>query len=151
MSNENQKLINFLNQELSNFNVMFVKLHRYHWFVQGRHFFGLHALFEDLYNEFATDLDDIAERVLAIGGKPLATMSKYLDECTLKEAQADDKESEIISQLHEDYNQLIKEIKETGIPLAQELKDEPTADLLIALEAKFEKHVWMLRSYLAYE
>ncbi|GGH86139.1 starvation-inducible DNA-binding protein [Pullulanibacillus pueri] len=151
MSNGNQKLINFLNQELSNFNVMYVKLHRYHWFVQGHHFFGLHALFEDLYKEFATDLDAIAERVLAIGGKPLATMSKYLEECTLKEAQADDKESEIMSQLHEDYNQLIKEIKETGLPLAKELEDETTVDFLIQLLAKFEKHVWMLRSFLAYE
>ena len=77
-----QKLINFLNQELSNFNVMYVKLHRYHWYVQGHHFYGLHALFEKLYDEMAEDLDEIAERILAIGGKPLATMQKYLSETT---------------------------------------------------------------------
>lgn len=146
-----QTLINFLNQELSNFHVMYVKLHRYHWFVQGRHFYSLHALFESLYNEMAADLDEVAERVLAIGGKPLATMEKFLKETTLKEAQADDKENEIMDRLYDDYRQMITEIKETGIPLAQKLGDEPTADLLIGLQKKFEKHVWMFRAYMAYE
>ncbi|MGV3487498.1 MAG: Dps family protein [Tuberibacillus sp.] len=145
------KLINFLNQELSNFNVMYVKLHRYHWFIQGRHFFTLHAKFEELYNEMAEDLDIVAERVLAIGGKPLATMHKYLDETTLKEAQADDKETEILHRLQEDYEQMIKEMKETGLPLAREAGDDGTEDLLVGLMKKFEKHCWMFAAFLAYE
>ncbi|WP_186577392.1 Dps family protein [Aquibacillus kalidii] len=148
---ENQKLINFLNQELSNFAVLYVKLHRYHWFVQGRHFFKLHEVFEELYNEAAADLDEVAERILAIGGKPLATMSKYLEEKTLFEAQADDKENEIIHQLSQDYKTMIKEIKETGVPLADEINDQPTADLLNDIHGRFEKHVWMLQAYIAYE
>lgn len=146
-----QKLINFLNQELSNFNVMYVKLHRYHWFIQGQHFYGLHALFEDLYNEMAENLDEIAERILAIGGKPLATMTKYLDETTLKEAQADDKEMEVLNQLHEDFGQMIREIKEMGLALAEEAHDEGTIDMLVGYLKKFEKHCWMFRAYLSYE
>lgn len=147
----NQKLINFLNQELSNFNVMYVKLHRYHWFIQGRHFYGLHQLFEKLYNETAEDLDVIAERILAIGGKPLATMKKYLDETTLKEAQADDKEDEVMTCFQADYNKIIEEIKNDGYKLAEEMNDQPTIDLLSQLQGRFEKHVWMLKAYLAYE
>ncbi|KQL54021.1 general stress protein [Heyndrickxia shackletonii] len=147
----NQKLINFLNQELSNFNIMYVKLHRYHWFVQGRHFYSLHQLFENLYNEMADDLDEIAERILSIGGKPLATMSKYLEETTLVEATADDKENEMISQLIKDYRQMVDEMKNTGVKLAEEVKDEPTVDLLNELQAKFEKHLWMLGALIAYE
>jgi starvation-inducible DNA-binding protein len=146
-----KKLINFLNQELANFNVMYVKLHRYHWFIQGRHFYTLHKLFEELYNEMAEDLDELAERILAIGGKPLATMSKYLDETTLKEASADDKENEVMRQLNEDYRQMIKEMKETGLTLAQEANDDGTEDMLIGFIKKFEKHCWMFRAFLAYE
>ena len=146
-----QKLINFLNQELSNFHVMYVKLHRYHWFIQGRHFFGLHALFEELYNEMAEALDEIAERVLAIGGKPLATMHKFLNETTLKEAQADDKETEIFTQLNEDYGQMVREMNETGLALCAEARDEGTADMLVGFIKKFEKHCWMFKAYLAYE
>lgn len=130
---------------------MYVKLHRYHWFVQGRHFYQLHEVFEEMYTETADDLDTIAERVLMIDGKPLATMSKYLKEATLGEANADDKENELISQLINDFSQLIEEIKEIGLPEASEQKDEPTADLLITLQGKLEKSVWMLRAYIAYE
>ncbi|MGY0691639.1 Dps family protein [Virgibacillus sp. FSP13] len=148
---DNQRLINFLNQLLSNYFVMYVKLHRYHWYVQGRHFFQLHAQFEEMYSVAAHDLDEIAERILMINGKPLATMSKYLKEATLEEATADDKENEIIAQLRRDYEQLIVEIKKEGLPLAEETRDEPTSDLLIGLQAKLEKYVWMLRAFQAYE
>ncbi|WP_085992343.1 Dps family protein [Oceanobacillus senegalensis] len=151
MENKNQELINFLNQQLSNYFVLYVKLHRYHWFVQGRHFFTLHEKFEEMYEMVASDLDDIAERVLAIDGKPLATMEKYLKETTLTEANADDKENEMIQQLTKDYKQIIDEIQETGLPLAEKHHDEPTNDLLISIQGKLEKYVWMLNSYLAYD
>jgi starvation-inducible DNA-binding protein len=148
---DNKKLVNFLNQLLSNQFVMYVKLHRFHWFVQGRHFFQLHEKFEEMYNMTAEDLDEIAERILMIDGKPLATMAKYLKEATLEEANADDKENEIISQLKKDYEQLIKEICNEGIPLASEQNDEPTLDMLITIQGKLEKHIWMLTAYQAYE
>jgi starvation-inducible DNA-binding protein len=148
---ENQPLVNFLNQLLSNQFVMYVKLHRYHWFVQGRHFYQLHALFEEMYTKFAEDLDTVAERILMIDGKPLATMSKYLKEATLVEASADDKEDEIMDQLHEDYKQLISEIRDVGFKLADEQKDEPTKDLLVTLLGSYEKFIWMLSAYRAYK
>jgi len=147
----NQKLINFLNQELSNFYILHVKFHRYHWFIQGHHFFQLHQLFEDLYNEMGELVDTWAERILAIGGKPLATMTKYLDEATLKEAQADDKEEEVMQQLQADFSQIIKEMKEIGLPLAEENGDKPTEDLMTCLIGDFEKHLWMFRAHQAYE
>ncbi|GGJ84752.1 DNA starvation/stationary phase protection protein [Lentibacillus kapialis] len=148
---DNQKLINFLNQLLSNYFVMYVKLHRYHWFIQGRHFFQLHDVFEDMYNTVADDLDEIAERVLMIDGKPLATMAKYMKVTTLVEATADDKEDEITAQLTKDYQQIVTEIKGDGIPLAADNHDEPTVDLLVTLQGKLEKYIWMLSAYRAYE
>lgn len=146
---ENQKLINFLNQLLSNYFVMYVKLHRYHWYIQGPHFFELHEKFEEMYDVFADDIDEIAERVLMIGGRPLAVMEKYLKETTLEEATADDTEKEMISQLNKDYKQIVDEIKDMGMPLAEENMDEPTTDLLISLQSKLEKYIWMLTAYQA--
>lgn len=104
-----------------------------------------------MYSAFAADADAIAERVLMIDGKPLATMIKYIKEATLEEATADDKEDEIIARLTEDYQQIINEIKDEGIPLASERNDEPTMDLLVTLQGKLEKYVWMLYAYQAYE
>lgn len=146
---ENQKLVQFLNQLLSNYFVLYVKLHRYHWYVQGRHFFELHEKFEEMYNEFAEEVDEIAERILMINGKPVAIMEKFLKETTLQEATADNEESEMISQLKKDYKQIIGEIKKEGLPLAEEMKDEPTIDLLISSQAELEKYVWMLTAYQA--
>src|SRR5690625_2442445 len=96
---KNQKLIQFLNQLLSNYFVMYVKLHRYHWYVQGEQFFQLHQQFEEMYKTFGQDLDMIAERILMIDGQPFATMIKYIKEATLTEASADNLNSEMIDQL----------------------------------------------------
>ena len=144
---KNQKLVNFLNQLLSNYFVMYVKLHRYHWYIQGKHFFQLHEKFEEMYNIFASDLDVIAERILMINGQPLATMIKYTKETSLVEANADDTEDEMISQLIKDYEQISTEISSVGINLASEQKDEPTIDMLVSLQGKLEKYLWMLRAY----
>lgn len=130
---------------------MYVKLHRYHWFVQGKHFFQLHALYEEMYTKFANDLDQVAERILMIDGKPLATMSKYLKETTLVEANADDKEEELMDQLANDFKQLITEIRDQGYVFAEERHDEPTKDMLVKLVGDYEKYRWMLSAYRAYK
>lgn len=144
---ENQKLINFLNQLLSNYFVLYVKLHRYHWYIKGENFFVLHDYFEQQYLETGENLDEIAERIIMIGGRPLATMSKYLKETTLEEANADDTEEEIILQLIHDFEKVVMEIRSIGIPLTDEYQDESTNDLLIGLQRNFEKKLWMLRAY----
>lgn len=141
---DEEKLVRFLNRELSNFTVLYIKLHRYHWYMQGENFFTLHAYFEDLYRAFSKQMDVLAERILAIGGRPLATMSKFLDQKTLVEASADNKEGEVLQQLREDLAQLAKEIRETGIPLAEERKDDATVNLLTRFLARFDKDIWML-------
>lgn len=143
----NQKLIKFLNQLLSNHFIMYVKLHRYHWYVEGNHFFQLHEKFEEMYTFFAEELDVLAERILAIDGQPLATMVKYIKEATLNEANADNLEEEMITQLINDYEQIVSEISSSGIPSATSVNDEPTIDLLISCQAKLEKYIWMLKAY----
>lgn len=143
----NQKLVDFLNQLLANYFVMYVKLHRYHWYVQGKHFFQLHDKFKEMYQMFAKDLDELAERILMIHGRPFATMEKFIKETTLIEANADNTEEEMINQLIEDYQQIITEIVEEGIEKASNVDDEPTIDLLVAFQTQLEKYVWMLNAY----
>lgn len=144
---KNQKLIQFLNQLLSNYFVMYVKLHRYHWYVQGEQFFQLHQQFEEMYKTFGQDLDMIAERILMIDGQPFATMIKYIKEATLTEASADNLNSEMIDQLVADYEQMIEEVQAEGIKYAHDVGDEPTLDMLISVQSKLEKYVWMLKAY----
>ena len=144
---DNQALINFLNQLLSNHFILYVKLHRYHWYIKGKNFFRLHEHFEELYDRLADQLDEVAERIIMISGQPLATMSMYLKQGTLEEANADDTETEMIAQLIHDLEKVANEIRETGLTLTAEFADEPTNDLLIEQLAAFEDELWMLRSY----
>ncbi|MBB5174282.1 Dps family protein [Texcoconibacillus texcoconensis] len=140
-------LVEKLNQQLANWNVLNTKLHNYHWFVTGRDFFTLHEKFEEYYNEAAGHIDEIAERILTIGGQPLATLSDYLNSATLKEATGDEDAEGMVAAIADDFTKLVNENREL-IEVAEENGDEGTADMFIGMNASLEKHVWMLRAYL---
>lgn len=136
-----------LNKQIANWGVLFVKLHNFHWYVKGSQFFTLHTKFEELYNEAAANIDELAERVLAIKGRPLATMSEYLVVASVKEATGKESATEQVAALVEDFEAIIEQLKE-GIEAAQEAGDESTGDLLLGIHTALEKHVWMLASFL---
>lgn len=140
-------LTSVLNKQISNWGVLFVKLHNFHWYVKGTQFFTLHLKFEELYNEAALHIDDLAERVLAIKGKPLATLSDYLATASVKEAKGTESATEQVAATIADFETIIAELKE-AMKLAEEADDETTGDLLLAIHTSLEKHVWMLSSFL---
>lgn len=140
-------LIEKMNHQLSNWNVLNTKLHHYHWYVTGHSFFTLHEKFEGFYNEAATNIDEIAERILTIGGKPVATLKEYLDDSSIKEASGKESAEEMVAELSKDFTVISKESYEV-ILAAQEVDDEATADMFIALKSSIEQHVWMLNAFL---
>ncbi|WP_019913286.1 Dps family protein [Paenibacillus sp. HW567] len=137
-----------LNRQTADWTLLGVKLHHYHWYVSGPQFFTLHAKFEELYNEAATYVDDLAERLLAIGGQPASTMKQYLTLSGLQEAAGGETALEMVAELVKDFAVIAEELKAT-ITAAEELSDQPTADLLIGIRTSVEKHAWMLNAYLA--
>lgn len=109
---ENQKLINQLNQNLADVQVLYVKLHNYHWNIQGMQFFSIHNVTEEYYNFFAEQYDEIAERILQIKGKPLTTMKSYLEKTGISEE--DKKEfsaSDVLKGVTADFEYLLGEFK----------------------------------------
>ena len=137
-----------LNRHVSNWNVLFVKLHNYHWYVGGTHFFTLHEKFEELYNEAAVHIDELAERLLALGGNPLASMKEYLDTATVKEAAGEKSYQDMLNALIADFELVSKELNDDVATLEGDADDEATADMLIAIRQSVEKHTWMLRQYM---
>ncbi|WP_410513701.1 DNA starvation/stationary phase protection protein [Paenibacillus sp. BR2-3] len=136
-----------LNRQTANWTVLGVKLHHYHWYVSGSQFFTLHAKFEELYNEAAGYVDELAERLLAIGGQPASTMKQYLALSELQEGRGGEDAKEMVSQLVKDFTTVAEELK-AAIAQAEEQSDQPTADLLIGIRTSVEKHSWMLNAYL---
>lgn len=136
-----------VNQQVANLNVFYVKLHNYHWYVKGHMFFTLHEKFEEFYNEVTENMDEVAERLLTIGGKPYATMKEYLEHTTLQEGNSSDTADTMVKNLIADFKQLAKEFGEV-MELAQEQGDEATSDVFLGIKSEYEKHVWMLEAYI---
>ncbi len=142
-----EKLIDIVNKQIANWNVLYVKLHNYHWYVKGPQFFTLHTKFEELYNEAALHIDELAERLLALGGKPLATMKDYLAVASVHEAKGNETAEEMVAEIVRDFETMIGELK-AGMDYAGEIGDETTGDMLLGIHQSLEKHVWMLKSFL---
>ncbi|MGM1048206.1 starvation-inducible DNA-binding protein [Paenibacillus uliginis N3/975] len=136
-----------LNTQLANWSLLGVKLHNYHWFVKGPQFFTLHAKFEELYNTAAGYVDEIAERMLAIGGKPAATMAEYLKLATIEEASGETSAEQMVERLVADFQVIVEGLK-AGIESAGEQGDDPTADLMTGMMTEVEKQNWMLSAFL---
>ncbi|MFY4777268.1 Dps family protein [Metabacillus sp. RGM 3146] len=142
-----QKLITAVNKQVANWTVLYVKLHNYHWFVKGKDFFTLHEKFEEFYNEAGTYIDELAERLLALNGKPVATMKDCLSVASIEEATGKETAEKMVQQLFDDFSAVAQELKE-GMDLAADSGDETTGDMLLSIHQKLEKHNWMLKAYL---
>jgi starvation-inducible DNA-binding protein len=137
-----------LNKQVANWNVLYVKLHNYHWYVKGPHFFTLHEKFEELYNEAATNIDELAERLLVLKGKPVATMKEYMDIATVQEAQGGESAEQMVQNVINDFELLISEIKE-AMSITESEGDEVTHDMLLSVRESLAKHNWMLRAFVS--
>lgn len=142
-----ENLHSALNVQIANWSVLYTKLHRYHWFVKGPLFFTLHEKFEELYNESAGVVDEVAERLLAIGGTPVATMKEYLNLATIEETKGESSANEMVASLVSDYKHLKAELKELA-ELADQHDNDAINDLAVGLLAKLDTHIWMLSAYL---
>lgn len=142
-----KNLIDLLNKQVANFGVLYTKFHNFHWFVYGKHFVTYHEFFEKLYDEAAENLDAVAERVLMLGGKPLASLKEFLENTSIVEATKQFTVDEMLKETLSDFQKINSEIQET-IQVGQELGDEVTVDLLIGIAKDLQKHIWFIESML---
>lgn len=143
----NEKLDSQLNELVATWSVLYTKLHNYHWYVSGSAFFTLHAKFEELYNEVTLNLDDVAERILSKGSKPVATLKEHLQLSIVEEAAGKESAEEMVEQTIVDFK-LVMDAINKGMELAGEAGDDRTEDLLNAQYQSLEKHTWMLTAFL---
>ncbi|WP_426449771.1 Dps family protein [Paenibacillus sp. S-38] len=149
-SGQDSELLSLLNQQIANWAVLHMKIHQHHWYVKGPNFFPLHVKFQELYEEASLTLDELAERLLSVGGQPVSTSKEIARAATIEEHEPLETAEEMVRSLRDDYKQLIDETGE-AMELAEEEKDEGTHDMLLELKTKLEKHVWMLNAHLGRE
>ncbi|PTI60163.1 DNA starvation/stationary phase protection protein, partial [Staphylococcus shinii] len=132
---------------VANWTVAFTKLHNFHWYVKGPNFFSLHTKFEELYDEASQYIDDLAERILAAGGNPVATLKESLELSIIEEAGKGYKAEEMVEELSKDFENISEQL-EQAIEVASNADDDVTEDMFIGMQTNIDKHNWMLKSYL---
>ncbi len=144
---ETKENIELLNVLLSNFQVYYQNLRGLHWNITGKRFFDLHVKFEELYNNAQLRIDEIAERVLTLGGTPLHTFEDYIKNNKLKVGKnitQDDAAVELVIKSLTSLLTIEREILEK----TDEINDEGTNSMMSDLITEQEKDIWMMQAFL---
>lgn len=145
---KSQKVVGFLNELLANYQIYYQNLRGFHWNVKGKSFFVLHAKFEELYNDSIQKVDEIAERILTLGGAPLHSYVAYGKAASLKAVENVSEGDECLKHVLENISALIRQEREI-LAFAENAGDEATQDQLVSYISQQEKLVWMLGAYLS--
>lgn len=127
---------------------LYLKTHNYHWNVTGPMFQTLHTLFETQYTELSVAVDDIAERIRALGEFAPGSYKEYAKLTSIKEADGIPSAEEMIKDLVKGQEAIAKTARSI-VPTADDAADEVTLDLLTQRMTVHEKTAWMLRSLVA--
>lgn len=128
--------------------VLYTKTWNFHWNVTGMNFNDLHGLFLKQYEQLQGFVDDVAERIRALGSIAPGTQAEFLKLSRLKEeAGVVPPAKEMIKKLLMDHEAIIKSLRE-DIDATAKINDMGTNNFLSDLITKHEKTAWMLRAYL---
>jgi starvation-inducible DNA-binding protein len=136
-----------LNSCLSSVQISYMNVRGYHWNIVGKQFFSLHEKFEEIYNSLNEMADEIAERILMLGGKPLHSFSEYIKISSVKERLNICSAEDTVKALLDDTAKLL-EMEREILSIASDNDDEGTASLMSDYIGEQEKMVWMFSSLL---
>ncbi len=134
-----------LNRLLADSYTLYLQTHNFHWNVTGPRFHDLHLLFEDQYTELATAVDEIAERVRALGVPAMGTYSDFAKLSSIKETSGVPSAEDMVRILTDSHETVVRTAREV-LKQAQDADDESTASLVGDRMRVHEKTAWMLRS-----
>jgi starvation-inducible DNA-binding protein len=136
-----------LGEVLANYQVFYTNLRGLHWNIQGDKFFELHALYEEYYNEMAEKIDEVAERIVILGGVPENNFSSYLKISEVKEISKVFDWKTGVKNVLETLQLFVEKLRELHV-LAIKSGDHGTVSLANHGIKLFEKKIWMLSVYL---
>lgn len=137
-----------LSRLLADTYTLYLKTHNFHWNVKGPMFNTLHLMFEAQYTELATAVDEIAERIRALGVTAPGSYKQFAALTSIEEETGELTAEEMIGQLVTDQETVVRTARSV-FPEAENASDEPTADLLTQRMQIHEKTAWMLRSMIS--
>ena len=141
------KVISALERLLADSYTLYLKTHSYHWNVTGPMFTTLHTLFETEYTELALAVDEIAERIRAVGSFAPGSYSQFIERAKVKEDTGVPSAHDMIRNLASDQ-EAVADAARKVVRAAEAAGDDASVDLGVRRIEIHEKNAWMLRSHL---
>ena len=144
---KSQQLIGELNELLANYAIFYQNVRGFHWNIRGAKFFELHVKFEELYTNLQLKIDELAERVLTLGGTPYHTHTIYLETSSVKPAENIKDGRQAVQRVLSAFTTVLLQQREI-LELSSKAGDEGTNALMSDYIREQEKLVWMYSAYL---
>ena len=140
------EVISGLQQLLADYQIFYTNLRGFHWNIKGHGFFILHGKFEEMYDDAAAKVDELAERILTLGGEPENRYSEYLKKAHIQEVSGISCSDAAVKNIMDTYGYLIGEERRL-LSAASEAGDETTVAMMSDYLKGQEKLIWMLVAY----
>lgn len=126
---------------------LYLQTHNFHWNVTGPNFQSLHLMFETQYTELAAAVDEIAERIRALGALAPGSYAEYARLTSVQEKLGRLSASDMLATLIAGQGVVVATARAV-LPVAESTGDDGTVDLLVRRMQQHEKNAWMLSSSL---
>jgi starvation-inducible DNA-binding protein len=144
---DRKRIVDGLSRLLADAFTLYLKTHNYHWNVTGPQFRTLHLMFEELYNEQWTAIDEIAERIRALGARAPGTYEEFAALTSVQKNAEQPDAGRMVQELAEGQTVVVRTARDL-FKVAEAANDQPTCDMLTQRMQIHEKNAWMLRSLL---
>lgn len=139
-----------LNQLVADLEQIQTNVHQVHWYMQGKQFFNLHPQMDEFNEAFADELDQVAERLIALNGAPFATTHEFIENTGLPDEKIDYGQytlPELMQRLVDQFR-YVRDQFQKAIDITDEENDQPTQDIINGFKSDIDKKIWMLNAYL---
>jgi len=144
---DNQEIASAASRLLADSYTLYLKTHNFHWNVTGPMFSTLHTLFETQYTELALAVDEIAERIRAIGHRAPGSYSEFVELAKVRESTGHVAAQDMIRELAQDQDRVVEGAR-LLLAAAEEGGDDVSVDLAVRRMDVHQKNAWMLRAHL---
>jgi starvation-inducible DNA-binding protein len=143
-----EKVISVLNQNLSDSIDLGLIAKQAHWNVKGPSFIALHELFDKVAEEVEEAIDEIAERITALGGVAEGTVEAVGKRTRLSPYPLDiSKGRDHVAKLADAIAAVGKNAR-AAIDESSKLGDQDTADLFTGISRELDKQLWFVEAHI---